>query len=225
MPWNKHIEVELKKPYFSKLREFVSAERKVKQIYPAPDLIFNAFAQCPYYDLKVVILGNEPYTTGFDHGLAWSETMQRNNPSTFNIFKEVRRDMFVEFENKELAIHKTGNLTQWANQGVLLLNTLLTSEKGIKESHKNKGWEEFTANTIKLINDHPNRVVFMLWGKRLSEYRHLIDESRHLVLEASNPSPHTVQQGFMGCKHFSQANDFISKHYFNKRLPVKWHLF
>ena len=120
MPWNKHIESELQKPYFSKLREFIINERKTKQIYPSPDLLFNAFTQCPYYDLKVVILGNEPYNNGYDHGLAWSETLQRNNDSTFNIFKEIRKDMFEEFENTNIVIHKTPNLTQWAQQGVLL---------------------------------------------------------------------------------------------------------
>lgn len=224
--WTRHIESEMAKEYFIKLRSFIKAEQSVKQIYPDNSLIFNAFEQCPYTDLKVVIIGSEPYGNGYDHGLAWSTTQQTDNPSLYNILKEVKKDMFIKWENTNMIIHKTNNLTQWANQGVLLLNQLLTSEKGVQHSHKNKGWEIFFENTIKMISDsHPNRVVFMLWGKGACEWSRLINQDRHLVLEASHPSPHTEQQGFMGCKHFSQANAFIKKHHFNKLLPIKWHLF
>jgi len=224
--WTKHLESEMAKDYFVKLRAFIKSEQQTKQIYPENNLIFNAFEQCPFSDLKVVIVGSEPYTSSKSHGLSWSVSNGTAGDSLYNVLKEVKKDMFKEFENTNMVIHKTANLTQWAQQGVLLLNVLLTSEKGKKEAHKNKGWEEFFVNTIKKINEHPtNRVVFMLWGKGACDYAEMIDKERHLVLEASHPSPHTEQQGFMGCKHFSTANAFIHKHHFNKLLPVKWHLF
>lgn len=224
-PWEQHIQSEMQKEYFIKLRAFIKSEQLTKQIYPDNNLIFNAFEQCPYYDLKVVIIGNEPYTNGGDHGLAWSTTKHDIPDSLFNIFKEVRKDMFEPFENTNMVIHRTNNLTQWANQGVLFLNTLLTSEKGKQYAHKNKGWELFMEATLKKINEHQNKVVFMLWGKEACGWERLIDTTKHLVLTSSHPSSHTAQQGFMGCKHFSTANEFIKKHYFNQRLPIRWHLF
>lgn len=222
--WSKHIEDEMAKPYFTKLREYIKSQQAIKQVYPDNNLIFNAFEQCPYHDLKVVILGSEPDNNGSAHGLAWSTIKQEIPDSLFNIFREIRKDVFPEFENKDMVIHKSGNLTSWANQGVLLLNQILTSEKGVKDAHKNKGWEVFCENTIKAINEHPNKIVFMLWGKGAVEYSRLIG-SKHLVLEASHPSSYTAQQGFFGCRHFSESGKFILKEYKQTKLPVKWHLF
>ena len=221
--WNEHIEAEMQKPYFQKLREYVKSQQAIKQIYPDNNLIFNAFEQTSYYDLKVVILGGEPDNNGSAHGLAWSTTRQDIPDALFNIFKEVRKDVFPEFDNKDMVIHKSGNLTSWANQGVLLLNQVLTSEKGVKDSHKNKGWEEFCKNTIIALNSHPNRVVFMLWGKGACEYTELIDK-KHLVLEGSHPSSYTAQNGFFGERFFTRSNEFVLKEYKKTRLPVKWHI-
>jgi len=224
--WKQHIDTEMAKDYFVKLRTYIKTQQANVQVYPENNLIFNAFELCPYYDLKVVILGTEPHTNNSAHGLAWSVQNGSATDSLYNVLKEIKKDIFPKFENTNMVLHKTANLTQWAQQGVLLLNILLTSEKGKKEAHKNKGWEEFASNTIKMLSDnHPNRLVFMLWGKTAQEYGALIDREKHLVLETSHPNPYTEQQGFMGCKHFSQANDFISKHHFNKLLPIKWHLF
>lgn len=224
-----YLNAEMKKEYFLKLREFVKTEQTQKRIYPENTNIFNAFEQCPYYDLKIVILGNEPYTDGSDHGLAWSTISGAVTPTLCNIFKEIRKDIFPKYENIEFNLSRTTNLTQWANQGVLLLNTILTAEKGKQNAHKNKGWEIFTQNTIKFINEHKyNKVVFMLWGKGALEYKEFIDQKKHLVLEAAHPNPYTASQGFFGCKHFSQANEFILKHYLNLRnqqAPIGWHLF
>lgn len=224
--WAKHLEAEMQKDYFTKLRAFVKEEQRTKDIYPANELIFNAFEQCPYWDLKVVILGKEPYSGyGMDHGLAYSTPGSTTPDGLFNVLKEVRKDIFARWENTNMVLHKTNNLTQWAKQGVLLLNTVLTVEKNKADSHKNKGWEEFTINTLKLINNHPSRVVYMLWGKTVGEYKQYIDTTRHLVLEASHPNSFTAAQGFWGCQHFKQADEFILKHYFNKRMPVSWQLF
>jgi uracil-DNA glycosylase len=222
--WEKHLTTEMQKDYFVKLRAFVKEEQRTKDILPPNNLIFNAFEQCPYWDLKVVIIGKEPYSQkGLDHGLAYS-IQSGSSDALFNILKEVRKDIFEQWETTRTVIHKTSNLTQWAKQGMLLLNSVLTVEKDRPESHKNKGWEEFTINTIKYINHHPNRVVFMLWGKFVEQFKEHIDQSRHLVLSASHPSSYTAQQGFIGCHHFSQSDKFILKNYFNKRMPILWHL-
>lgn len=234
--WWNFLDEEMEKEYFVKLRQFIETERKTKEIYPAPQHVFNAFALCRYQDLKVVILGQDPYhTPGTAHGLAFSTVSQVIPPSLQNIFIEVKQNFIDEFlrdskqsyvNPEKVVLFKSNNLTKWAEQGVLLLNTILTVEKGTALSHKNKGWEEFTKNTITWLNDHPYQLVYMLWGNNAKEYKQYINTERHLVLEAAHPSPYSANSGFFGCKHFSIANDFINKTYNTgnggTRSPISW---
>lgn len=224
--WINHLEKEMQQQYFVELKAFVKAQQAQKHVYPENALIFNAFEQCPWYDLKVVILGTEPQTNGGDHGLAYSST-KGTFEAQQNIFKEILDDDLSVFRHVNYNLFKTANLIQWAKQGVLLLNVLLTAEKDKKQAHANKGWETFTGNTLNMISDKKDPMVFMLWGKMAQEYKPFIDDKKHLVLEASHPSSYTAMQGFFGCKHFSQANDFIVKNYINKanqKVGIAWNL-
>lgn len=224
--WKTFINDEMKKEYMVKLIAYIKKEREEHQVYPEPHALFNAFALCDYYDLKVVILGQDPYHTPLTaHGLAFSSLQGYTPPSLVNIFQEIKEDVFSsrEFSQTRLELFPTNNLTCWAKQGVLLLNTILTVRKGEANSHKNKGWEQFTEAVIKKLNSHPDRIVYMLWGNNAKAYAPLIDREKHLVLEAVHPSPMAANQGgWFGCKHFSQANAFINKHYFNKKVGINW---
>jgi uracil-DNA glycosylase len=198
---------EFETEYFSKLTTFVREEYRTKTVYPPPKLVFNAFDLCPFDEVKVVILGQDPYHgKGQAHGLSFS--VQEGvvvPPSLKNIYKELHDDIGTE-------IPVTGDLTPWARQGVLLLNATLTVLAGKPLSHHGKGWEEFTRVAIQKLSDEREHLVFMLWGKSAQERGVGIDRAKHLVLEAPHPSPYSASSGFFGCKHFSKTNEYLKEH-------------
>lgn len=212
--WKKQLNNEFQKEYFTKLIDFVHEEYKTHRIYPPGKLIFNAFDQCPFDELKVVILGQDPYHgPGQAHGLCFSV----NDgipfpPSLQNIFKELKTDVGKE-------IPPSGNLTQWAQQGVLLLNATLTVRAHQAGSHQRKGWEEFTDAAIQTASEQKEHLVFLLWGNYAISKRRLIDESKHLVLTSVHPSPLSASRGFFGNRHFSRANEFLKN---NGLEPIRW---
>lgn len=202
--WKEILQDEFEKPYFSILTSFVKKEYAEHRIFPPAKLIFNAFDLCPFNDVKVVILGQDPYHgLGQAHGLCFSvnEGIQFP-PSLVNIFKEIQRDLGK-------AIPQSGNLEHWARQGVFLLNATLTVREGEAGSHQNKGWEEFTDRVIKEISDRKEHVVFMLWGSYAQKKGAVIDPKKHLILKTSHPSPLSVYRGFDGCGHFRAANEYL----------------
>lgn len=202
--WKEHLNSEFEKSYFKNLVEFVKTEYKSTTIYPPGKEIFNAFEHCPYNEVKVVILGQDPYHgPGQAHGLCFSVN---DNipfpPSLLNIFKEIENDLGIKRP-------ATGNLTRWAKQGVLLLNATLTVRANLAGSHQGKGWEVFTDQVIKKISDEKGAVVFMLWGAYAQKKAELIDKSKHLILMSAHPSPLSAHRGFLGNKHFSRANNWL----------------
>lgn len=202
--WKEILQDEFEKPYFSILTSFVKKEYSEQRIFPPAKLIFNAFDLCPFNQIKVVILGQDPYHGyGQAHGLCFSvnEGIQFP-PSLVNIFKEIQRDLGK-------AIPQSGNLEHWAKQGVFLLNATLTVREGQAGSHQNKGWEEFTDRVIKEISDRKEHVVFMLWGSYAQKKGAVIDPKKHLILKTSHPSPLSVYRGFDGCGHFRAANEYL----------------
>lgn len=202
--WKEILQDEFEKPYFSILTSFVKKEYSEQRIFPPAKLIFNAFDLCPFNQIKVVILGQDPYHGyGQAHGLCFSvnEGIQFP-PSLVNIFKEIQRDLGK-------AIPQSGNLEHWARQGVFLLNATLTVREGQAGSHQNKGWEEFTDRVIKEISDRKEHVVFMLWGSYAQKKGAVIDPKKHLILKTSHPSPLSVYRGFDGCGHFRAANEYL----------------
>ncbi|GAB1450644.1 uracil-DNA glycosylase [Draconibacterium sp.] len=204
--WKAVLTDEFQKDYFSRLTDFIKTEYKTTKIYPPAKLIFNAFDQCPFDNLKVVILGQDPYH-GPDqaHGLCFSVNDGVDfPPSLRNIFKELKNDL-----GKEIPL--SGNLTNWAKQGVLLLNATLTVRANQAGSHQNKGWELFTDAVINKINEHKNHVVFILWGNYAISKAKFVDQNKHLVLSSVHPSPLSASRGFFGNKHFSRANEFLVK--------------
>jgi uracil-DNA glycosylase len=203
--------------YFTSVLEFANQQKKIgKIIYPPTADIFNAFLYTPLSDVKVVILGQDPYHgPGQAHGLAFSVRPGIPiPPSLGNIFKELRDDIGID-------IPKTGYLKPWAEQGVFLLNTVLTVEQGHAHSHANRGWEEFTDQVITVLSDSREHVVFLLWGKHAESKENMIDQERHLILKAPHPSPLSAHRGFMGCKHFSKANEYLQQH---NQVPIDWQL-
>jgi uracil-DNA glycosylase len=212
--WKTVLADEFEKPYFSVLTEFVRNEYKTHTIYPPAKLIFNAFDQCPFDKLKVVILGQDPYHgPGQAHGLCFSVNDGVDfPPSLRNIFKELQNDVGKE-------IPRSGNLTGWAKQGVLLLNATLTVRANLAGSHQNKGWEEFTDAAIHIINEQKQHVVFILWGNYAISKTRFIDQNKHLVLSSVHPSPLSASRGFFGNHHFSRANEFLQQHGLE---PVRW---
>lgn len=212
--WKEVLADEFDKEYFEKLTEFVHEEYRTKKIYPPAKLIFNAFDQCPFEQLKVVILGQDPYHgPGQAHGLCFSVNDGiQFPPSLRNIFKELQNDVGKP-------IPQSGNLTGWARQGVLLLNATLTVCAGQAGSHQNKGWEEFTDAVIHKINELKKHVVFILWGSYAIRKGEFIDQSKHLVLTSVHPSPLSASRGYFGNNHFSKTNAFLEE----KGLePIKW---
>lgn len=202
-------------PYMENLRTFLRNEKEQGNIiYPPGNLIFNAFYQTAHKDLKVVILGQDPYHgAGQAHGLSFSVPPGiKPPPSLQNIFKELNTDTGT-------AIPESGDLTGWAKQGVLLLNAVLTVRANSPASHQGKGWEQFTDTVIKKISDTCPHVVFMLWGKFAQSKAALVDPGKHLVLTAAHPSPYSAYNGFFGCRHFSKANAFLQSHGIQ---PVLW---
>lgn len=212
--WDALLEKEFQAEYYLKLREFLKREYFSRRIYPPMNDIFNALRYTSYEDTKVVILGQDPYHgDGQAHGLCFS--VKRGvapPPSLKNIFKEL---------SEELGIKEPpcGELTGWAKQGVLLLNTTLTVREGQPQSHKGMGWEILTDRIITLLNEKESGVVFMLWGKNARDKKTLITNPLHLVLECAHPSPLSAYAGFFGCNHFAKANDFLKE---NDKAPINW---
>jgi len=212
--WKPVLAEEFGKSYFSELTSFVRNEYKSQTIYPPAKLIFNAFDRCPFDQLKIVILGQDPYHgPGQAHGLCFSVNDGIDfPPSLRNIFKELKNDLGKE-------IPRSGNLIDWAKQGVLLLNATLTVRANQAGSHQNKGWEQFTDAVINKINEQKQHVVFILWGNYAISKAKFIDQNKHFVLTSVHPSPLSASRGFFGNHHFSKANDFLMK---NELQPVQW---
>jgi|SRR5690554_111227 len=202
--WIEQLKEEFDKPYFQRLTDFVRNEYATKTVYPPAKLIFNAFDSCPFDDVKVIIVGQDPYhEPGQAHGLCFSVNDGiKIPPSLVNIYKEIRDDL-----GKEIPI--SGNLERWAKQGVLLLNATLTVRAHIAGSHQNKGWEEFTDTVIRCLSEEREHLVFILWGAYAQRKGASIDTSRHLVLKSPHPSPLSAHRGFFGNKHFSTANKYL----------------
>lgn len=211
------IESEFQKPYFLELKRFLDNETTLgKVIYPHQNLIFNAFEQCLLEEIKVVIIGQDPYHgTGQANGLAFSVNVgQKIPPSLRNIYKELKDD--VGFE-----IPTHGDLTAWAKQGVLLLNSVMTVEEGKPGSHQHKGWETFTDAVINKLSGENNGIVFLLWGNYAKSKMELIDASKHKIFTAAHPSPLSAYQGFFHCKHFSKTNEYLLQ---QGKKPISWQL-
>jgi uracil-DNA glycosylase len=205
--WKARLQPEFEKPYFENLIRFVKEEYATQTVFPPGSKIFNAFDACPFDNVKVVLLGQDPYHgPGQAHGLAFSVNEGVTPPpSLVNIFKEIKNDLGKP-------VPKSGYLMRWAEQGVLLLNATLTVRANTPGSHQKKGWEEFTDAAIRAVSDEKQHVVFMLWGAYAQKKGAIIDASRHLVLKAAHPSPFAADKGFFGCKHFSQANAYLAEH-------------
>ncbi len=216
--WKAALHNEFSKAYFQQIAAFLKTEKAAgKTIYPPGNLIFNAFECTPFDQLKVVILGQDPYHgKGQAHGLSFS--VPENilpPPSLVNIFKEIKSDTGTVMPER------MGNLTNWAKQGVLLLNAVLTVRAGEPASHAKIGWMDFTDAVIRKISDEKQGIVFLLWGKFAQEKQSLIDETRHHVLKAAHPSPFSADKGFFGCRHFSKTNEFLLK---EGKAPIDWKL-
>lgn len=215
LSWAKHLSGEFEKEYFAQMTEFVKKKYKEGTVYPAPKNIFRAFDLCPFDTVKVVILGQDPYHGQRQaNGLAFAvESSQKVPPSLQNIFKEIESDL------GQPLIHTDGDLSRWAEQGVLLLNATLTVRAHSAGSHQGKGWEEFTDAVIRTLSEKRAGLVFMLWGNYAKAKGAHIDRSKHLVLEAPHPSPFSAASGFFGCKHFSKANDYLVAH---DKTTIDW---
>ena len=214
--WDQKLKDEIEKPYFNQIRETLVSEYKTHKVYPPKDKILAAFEYTPYEDVKVVIIGQDPYHgEGQANGLCFSV----NNgvdlpPSLQNIYKALQYDL-------QIPPAKTGDLSKWAKQGVLLLNATLTVREGMPQSHGKIGWDTFTDAVIKMLNERETPMVFMLWGNFARKKKELITNKKHLVLESVHPSPLSFSRGFLECRHFSKANDFLIK---NNLTPIDWRL-
>ncbi len=205
--WTPWLQQEWQQPYFVKLAAFVHEAYEHGRIYPPKQQVFAAFENCDIDDIKVVILGQDPYHQPHQaHGMCFSVNPGiAVPPSLVNIFKELQDDLDCRIPNN-------GYLMPWARQGVFLLNTVMTVEDSHPRSHAGRGWETFTDHTIQKINAREEPVVFLLWGRDARNKAAMIDRSRHLVLEAAHPSPLSAYHGFFGCRHFSKANAFLKEH-------------
>ena len=205
--WKQRLAAEFEKDYFIKLTEFVRSEYMRTTIYPPAKLIFNAFDHCPFDKVKVVIIGQDPYHgPGQAHGLCFSVNEGvPNPPSLQNIFKEIQSDLGTP-------IPPSGDLTRWANQGVLLLNATLTVQAHQAGSHQRRGWETFTDAAIRILAEEREHIVFILWGAYAQKKGAFIDRNKHLVLTSAHPSPLSAYNGFFGNKHFSRANEYLKMH-------------
>ena len=214
--WDLILTEEFEKDYFKKIMEFVDVEYASKTVYPPYEDIFNAFKLTPFSDVKVVILGQDPYhEKGQAHGLAFSTPDGRPIPRSLkNIFKEISSEY-------DCPIPQSGCLEKWAGQGVFLLNTVLTVEEGNANSHSDCGWQTFTDKVIESLNEHTMPVVFLLWGKQAEKKKELITNPNHLVLVTSHPSPFSARRGFFGSNHFKMANEFLKE---NKMDEINWRL-
>ncbi len=213
--WKEHLKGEFEKDYFAKLSEFVKKEYHEGTVYPAPKNIFKAFELCPFDKVKVVILGQDPYHgPGQANGLSFAVNEGvALPPSLQNIFKEIESDLGQPLK------HRSGDLSRWAEQGVLLLNATLTVRARTAGSHQMKGWEEFTNAVIKVLSEEREHLVFILWGNYAKAKGAHIDRSKHLVIESAHPSPFSANNGFFGSKPFSQANGYLLSH---NETPIDW---
>lgn len=214
MDWNQRIKAEFEQPYFASLAAFLKEAYATQTVYPPKDQLFNAFSYASYADLKVVILGQDPYHQPHQaHGLCFSVNPGVPfPPSLQNIFTELVDDVHCPYPS-------SGSLVPWAKQGVLLLNTVLSVTHGQPFSHQNQGWETFTDHILQACNDHPQPLVFLLWGKPAQAKASLITNPRHLMLMAPHPSPLSAYRGFFGSKPFTKANAFLTQH---GRSPIQW---
>lgn len=212
--WLNKLDKIIKKPEIKLLMESINNEYTNNLIFPNKNLLFNALNTTNFNKVKVVIIGQDPYhNINQAHGLSFS-VLDGNKlpPSLKNIYKEIESDLNIK-------MGETGNLTPWANQGVLLLNSVLTVRAHEPASHKNIGWDDFTDGIIKLISDEKENVVFLLWGKFAKEKAKLIDNKKHLILQAAHPSPFSAYRGFYGCKHFSLTNQYLQQ---NNQEIIDW---
>jgi len=213
--WLGRLQDQFEQPYMHKLREFLVTRKQHRAvIYPPGPNIFNALNSTPFEQVRVVILGQDPYHgPGQAHGLCFSVLPGvRIPPSLVNIYREIHSDLGI-------TPPRHGNLQSWAEQGVLLLNAVLTVERGQAGSHQGKGWETFTDTIVQLLTDGREDLVFMLWGSYAQKKGAVIDGRKHLVLKAPHPSPLSAHRGFLGCKHFSRANDYLIQH---RHAPIDW---
>lgn len=214
MNWNEVIKAQFEQPYFKTLSVFLKQAYETSTVYPPKEQIFNAFSYADYADLKVILIGQDPYHQPHQaHGLCFSVNPGVEfPPSLQNIFKELSDDLGCP-------LPQSGSLVPWAKQGVLLLNTILTVEENKPLSHQNQGWETFTDHILSLANAHPEPCVFLLWGKSAQAKAALITDPKHLILRAPHPSPLSVYRGFFGSRPFSQTNAFLKK---NGRKEITW---
>ncbi len=214
--WQDVLAPTFEKDYFPKLMDFVAHEYANETIYPPIENLYQAFYLTPYAETHVVILGQDPYHgAGQAHGLCFSTPAQNPiPPSLKNIFREIHDDTGIDNS------HSTGDLTPWAKRGVLLLNTVLTVRAGTPNSHRHKGWEQFTDDVLRALDACPNPLVFLLWGKPAGEKARLLTSPHHLTLTAAHPSPLSAYHGFFGCRHFSKTNDYLIAH---NIPPIDWH--
>lgn len=214
--WWPFLQNEWQKSYFVELSQFVHEAYEHKTIFPPKDKVFSAFEVCDYSDVKVVILGQDPYHELHQaHGMCFSVNPGiKIPPSLLNIYKELHDDIGCYIPNN-------GYLMPWAKQGVFLLNTVMTVEEGKANSHAGKGWEIFTDHTIQKLNEKDSPIVFLLWGRNARNKASMIDTKKHLVLECAHPSPLSAYHGFFGCKHFSKTNTFLIEH---GKEPIHWQI-
>ncbi len=214
--WKAVLSEEFRAPYFAALKKFLVSEKQQYPVYPPGKLIFNAFDKTPFDEVKLVILGQDPYHgPGQAHGLCFSVPRGvKPPPSLVNIFKEIQDDLGIP-------VPAHGNLESWATQGVLLLNATLTVRANTAGSHQGRGWENFTDAVIGTVSEKKEAVVFLLWGKYAQAKAELIDSSRHLVLKSAHPSPFSAYSGFMGCRHFSKANEYLKS---KGKKEISWQL-
>lgn len=214
--WDIKLKDEFKKEYFTNLMNFIKNEYKTKTIYPKQNEVFNAFRYTDFNNVKVVIIGQDPYHgPNQAEGLSFSVSNEvLKPPSLQNIFKELESDLGIPFP-------KHNSLKPWAKQGVLLLNAVLTVEEHKPTSHKDKGWETFTDDVIKIINKKQQPVVFILWGAFARSKKNLITNPKHLIIESAHPSPFSARNGFFGSKPFSRTNEFLRK---NNLKEIDWHI-
>lgn len=213
--WYEILKEEFNKDYFKKLQTFLTQEYSSATIYPEPKNVFNALNRTKYDDVKVVIIGQDPYINeGQAHGLCFSVEKVAPPPSLVNIYKELNSDLGCTIPNH-------GNLTSWAEQGVLLLNSVLTVRRGLSYSHKNQGWEIFTHKIIEKLAQRERPIVFLIWGAGAKSIIKDIDLSKHYILYAPHPSPLSAYNGFFGCKHFSKTNEILSK---LGEKPIDWQI-
>lgn len=214
--WDILLRDEINRQYFKDIMAFLNAEYRKTACYPPPEMVFNALRSTACADIKAVILGQDPYhNPGQAHGLCFSVNEGVEKPASLNnIFEELSKDIGC-------SVPQSGCLTKWAQQGVLLLNTILSVRKNEPMSHANCGWQTFTDRVISIVNQKSEPVVFLLWGSPARAKKQLITAPQHLVLEAPHPSPLSAYRGFFGCRHFSKTNNFLVK---NGRAPIDWAL-